>query len=305
MRAFALLSSGAVLLGAALQQTSLPAPLARHYTALAQAQSLTVIYSVRPIGEAPNAYKLVLSRPNEFRLTTPTGYIVSDGKTVTTYRTVGKAYSQVPFTEVWVTEFSHRPEILPWAPFFVKKAEEEVTAAKAGAARTIVGSETTEMQVSFKKMESPVTLFLDKKLSIARGGLIKVQNRELLVTATTLELGDKPLATEAFAFVAPEGATKEEPASAVASASFASVQGIMNLKCMPCHGGGNPRAGISLTNYTGVSAIVVPGRPAESLLIKSVRGVGARKMPPGNRMSLGEEEIKTLEAWIQAGAKSE
>lgn len=299
MRSIALISSATFLL-AAVQQPNLPAPLIRHYETLAAAPSLTVSYNVRTIGEAPSTYKLVLSRPGGFRLTTPTGFVVSDGKTVTTYKAAAKTYTEEPVTEAWVASFARRPEVAAWAAYLQKAPQGEVTAAKVGSSRTILGNETIGVEVSLKKVEAPITLFLDKKLGVARGALLKDKEKEILVQATAVEIGKEAAPAEQFAFVAPEGAKKEE---AVAVASFSAVQALISDRCLPCHAGATPRAGINLTSYQGIVAIVNPGDPAGSLLVKAVKGDGVKKMPLGNHPALNAAEIALLETWIRDGAK--
>ncbi len=50
-------------------------------------------------------------------------------------------------------------------------------------------------------------------------------------------------------------------------------------------------------------AAIIPGKSADSLLIKAIAGIdGLMKMPPGKK-SLAADEIKILREWIDAGAK--
>lgn len=298
MRVLALFVSGAVFAVAATQTQNLPELLVRDYKNLAAAPSVTVDYTVQIVGEAPEDYKLVLSKPNVFKLTTPTGFTVSDGKTVTTYKTATKTYTEEAFTPAWVSSFAKKPEAVAWAAYLQKEPQEEVTGAKVGESRVIKDIPVTEVQVSFKKSTDDTTLYIDKKLGIARGALLKTGGKEYLVTAQKLEIGKEPLPAETFAFVAPEGATKE----VVLTADFASVQALMNDKCMPCHNSTNHRDSIDLTSYDGISKIVTAGDAENSLLIKAVRGHGVKLMPIG-RPPLSEDQIKTLETWINAGAK--
>src|SRR5436190_202713 len=48
-------------------------------------------------------------------------------------------------------------------------------------------------------------------------------------------------------------------------------------------------------------AVVVPGKPGESLLIQAVRQTGELRMPPGEKLK--PQEVAALEAWVQAGAR--
>lgn len=46
---------------------------------------------------------------------------------------------------------------------------------------------------------------------------------------------------------------------------------------------------------------VVAGKPDESLIMRALKGEGAKQMPPTGK--LADDEIAKVAAWIQAGAK--
>jgi len=298
MRALALISLGVFALAAA-QQATLPAPLTKHFATLAAAPSLTVEYTVRNIGEAPSAFKLVLSRPGEFKLTTPTGFVLSDGKTVTTYTTAKKTYTQEAYSDAWVAGFAKKPEVLAWGAYLQKDPATLIDGARAVTAKEIMTVTTIPVEVMYKKATVPVTLYIDPKLGLARGALLKSGEKEILVFAKTVEIGKEPVADAQFAFVAPEGSKKEE---VMVEAGFTQVSAILTGNCLPCHSADHHRGGFDLSSYDGISKAVKPGDAAGSILVKAVRGAGAKKMPPGDH-SLSADQIKTLEAWITAGAK--
>lgn len=301
-----LLSSGVLIVGmvpAALtagigQQVVLPPMLVKHLEVLTTAPTLTVEYKLRVIGESPSDYKLVLSQPDRFRLTTPTGFILSDGKTVTTYKSATKTFTEEPYTIEWVTDFVKKPEVVAWGAFLVKNPAESFLSARAGATRTIQGNEVTEVEASLKKNPTPVTFYIDKQLGVARGYTQMIDGKSYLAMASFLEIGADPMDSAKFAFVPPAGAKKEE----VAVADFKGIQALMSAKCMPCHNSQNRRDGVDLSNYNGILATVVPGNPTGSRLVRSVRASGRNRMPKDG-MALPEAEIKRIEAWIQAGAK--
>ncbi len=90
---------------------------------------------------------------------------------------------------------------------------------------------------------------------------------------------------------------------------YAQVQKILTVNCVKCHAGEKPRAGIDLQSMAGVmkggedGPIVVAGKPADSVLVKAMKGEGARLMPPrGPKMS--DADIKMVEGWIKGGAKA-
>ncbi|MBY0524097.1 MAG: hypothetical protein K2R98_11900 [Gemmataceae bacterium] len=80
--------------------------------------------------------------------------------------------------------------------------------------------------------------------------------------------------------------------------------------CMECHQGGKAKAGVRVTTYEellkeGRKGIpVVAGKPEKSLLITSMEGKGAKKMPPAKYQSQPTaKEIAVVKAWIMDGAK--
>ena len=293
-----LLASISLCLVAATFQTTLPTPLAKHLETLRDAGSLTVTYTVQPLGSVKSSYKLVLSKPGVFMLTTPTGVVESDGKMVTTYVSAKKKYTEEPLTDAWLAKFSARPEMVAWGSFLLKKPADVFASATLGKARNLGGKETTEVEVAIKKGPS-ATLYVDNAMNLARGASVREKDQEFLVLAQNIELTKDALPMTKFAFVPPAGAEKEEM---VAKAEFADVQALLVDKCLPCHNETNARSNVIVTNYQGISKIVVPGEPAQSQLIKSVKARGPQQMPK-NRAPLSDDEVKLLETWITNGAK--
>ncbi|MCB8932626.1 MAG: c-type cytochrome [Fimbriimonadaceae bacterium] len=98
------------------------------------------------------------------------------------------------------------------------------------------------------------------------------------------------------------------PEGGATMASYAEVQAIFDKSCVQCHGAGSPKEGIDLRSYESVmkggdeGPVVVAGDPSGSLLVKALRGNGAKQMP-FMQSALPEEEIAKVEAWIKDGAK--
>lgn len=92
------------------------------------------------------------------------------------------------------------------------------------------------------------------------------------------------------------------------TASFANVSATLQANCVGCHGATNPKAGINMTSFETLmkggeeGPVIVAGDPAASLLVKALRGQGAKQMPP-KKDPLPEDQIKQIEDWIKAGAK--
>ena len=100
-----------------------------------------------------------------------------------------------------------------------------------------------------------------------------------------------------------------------AETSYEPIDALFQKHCLDCHSAQDAEGQLILDSYDllmkgGESgAAVVPGKSAESILVKSVEGSfekdGKRViMPPGSkRKKLDSDEIALLKAWIDAGAK--
>jgi mono/diheme cytochrome c family protein len=101
-----------------------------------------------------------------------------------------------------------------------------------------------------------------------------------------------------------------ETATAAPAVPYAGVQAVLTEKCAGCHGASNPKAGVSLVSYDALmkgghdGPIVKAGDPAGSELVQVMRGAQGHKMMPPNGPPATEAQIKTVEDWIKAGAKS-
>jgi hypothetical protein len=101
---------------------------------------------------------------------------------------------------------------------------------------------------------------------------------------------------------------EEPPAPADPRFFTTRVLPILETRCFECHShSGMIEAGLALDSRSGweqggdSGPAVVPGNPAESLLLRAVRHADAvPAMPPTGR--LPAEEIETLVAWVTAGA---
>lgn len=84
------------------------------------------------------------------------------------------------------------------------------------------------------------------------------------------------------------------------------VRPLLIERCHKCHAGDKDKGGLKLDSGQATflggdsGAVVVPGKPDESLLIEAVRQTGGVKMPPDGKLS--ESQIADLVAWIKAGA---
>ena len=91
------------------------------------------------------------------------------------------------------------------------------------------------------------------------------------------------------------------------------VRPVLAEHCAGCHGSGHgqPKGGLRLDGKAGWEKggangpAIVPGKPAESLLVRAVRREpGVKAMPPEGegRRPLSAEEARALEEWVAMGA---
>jgi cytochrome c553 len=84
------------------------------------------------------------------------------------------------------------------------------------------------------------------------------------------------------------------------------VRPIFAAHCTSCHDAKKAKGGLQLTSRAAAlrggdtGAAVVPGDPAQSLLVRVVRYENDLRMPPKGKLSA--DEIAALTAWVQAGA---
>lgn len=94
-----------------------------------------------------------------------------------------------------------------------------------------------------------------------------------------------------------------------AAGSFVAAKEVFAANCIGCHSGPGAKEGIDFSSYDGImkgghdGPVVMAGDPANSLVIKALRGNGAKQMPPGK--TIPEDKILAIEAWIKAGAKQD
>ena len=92
--------------------------------------------------------------------------------------------------------------------------------------------------------------------------------------------------------------------------SYADVAAILSkYHCTVCHGGADPRAGLSLDDYKGMmkggkhGSVIIAGDPGKSELILRLKGLSEPRMPFAGPPWLSDAEIDSIGRWIAAGAK--
>ncbi len=89
------------------------------------------------------------------------------------------------------------------------------------------------------------------------------------------------------------------------------VKPIFDANCARCHGGENHRGGLNMDTRESLlkgghdGAVIVPGDPAKSLLVKLIRHEGPADDPmdmPPKKPKLSDDDIQVVSEWIKAGA---
>jgi mono/diheme cytochrome c family protein len=89
---------------------------------------------------------------------------------------------------------------------------------------------------------------------------------------------------------------------------YTEVAKIFDLRCVSCHSGNRPADGLRLDTYKDVMAggkngpVIVPGKPAESKLLKHLRGDLKPRMPKNGPPWLTDAQVDLIQRWIQAGS---
>ncbi len=106
------------------------------------------------------------------------------------------------------------------------------------------------------------------------------------------------------------GAVSEKGDTTVYSAVIAPA---FKRSCVQCHNAGTANGGLDLSSLKGLmkggedGPAIIPGKPAESLLIKRVclAPDDRKSMPPAPKQPLTPAELSILRTWIASGAKAE
>ena len=97
------------------------------------------------------------------------------------------------------------------------------------------------------------------------------------------------------------------PPAADADNLSQSVARVFESRCLSCHSASEKKGGLSLATHKELLAggesgpVVIPGKPAESLLLDYISG--AKPEMPKSGPPLAAEEVAAIRAWIESGAK--
>jgi mono/diheme cytochrome c family protein len=148
-----------------------------------------------------------------------------------------------------------------------------------------------------------------------RGGG-RLTNEQIETIAKWIDQGAKFDGTDANAAIsASVPAAPQRPALQVVQASgnetirfSRDIAPVLASQCIDCHDNDRPEARLGLDTFARLLAgsengpILTPGKPAESELIRRLKGDGRERMPR-RRPALPPETIAKFEKWIAEGAK--
>lgn len=92
-----------------------------------------------------------------------------------------------------------------------------------------------------------------------------------------------------------------------AEPTYSDVAAIFGERCVICHSGQTPPAGLRLDSLEAVlrgstrGPVVKAGAPAESELVRRIKGISQPRMPMTGPPFLSASEIATIERWIAGG----
>lgn len=89
--------------------------------------------------------------------------------------------------------------------------------------------------------------------------------------------------------------------------TFQDVAEVLNDRCVVCHSGPGAPVGLQLDSLENLKAgswngsVAVAGSPAESEIVRRIKGISMPRMPFDGPPWLEDDEIALIEAWIAAG----
>ena len=89
--------------------------------------------------------------------------------------------------------------------------------------------------------------------------------------------------------------------------SYSDIAPILAEKCIVCHSGQSAAAGLRLDSFEALingsarGPVVRAGAPADSELIRRIKGISQPRMPMTGPPYLSDSEIAVFERWIQGG----
>ncbi len=207
------------------------------------------------------------------------------------------------------------------APIFVKRCRNCHIDRASG--KFSVATYTALMQgiggaAVVEKGDSKRSLLMEILLKgeMPKGGGGKLTNEQLTGIAKWIDEGAKFDGDNVQTPLASLVPQVEKPKLAVATATgketvkfSRDIAPVITEQCLSCHSGGRPQARLSLANFESIlkgsreNVIISPGKPADSLLIKKLKGTADGQRMPLRKAPLSPEVITKFEKWIAEGAR--
>lgn len=153
-------------------------------------------------------------------------------------------------------------------------------------------------------------VFLSRRLAYRSPGIYAVYLAAFLTVVALGYYGGELIHSGAEPASAESGGGSSEEAAATdqdGEVAYAQIDQIMQSRCVSCHSTGNPIWGLDASSYEALmdgsknGPIVEPGNPADSELVKRIKGITQPQMPLGGS-PLSEQQVQRIERWIEQGA---
>lgn len=180
---------------------------------LNKADTLSVAYTVQPVGGAPQNYAVDLMKPNRLRIERPNELIVADGKTVTTYNKVAKTYFKRAQTGADLGQLLAEDDVNLWNSFFQADALAKVASTKSLGNKNRKGQTLAAVEATMDKNGRRVVTFYLDQAKLARQAEIVNNNPDgklsWIIDAKTISVGtgasDSAADEAKYAFTPPDG----------------------------------------------------------------------------------------------------
>lgn len=187
--------------------------------ALAEAEQLNVTYTVNEIGGGVHTVQAEFSKPNRARVTTPRGFFVADGTTVSVFdRAENHFYSRPQTDEILWEELRNEPTLAIYTRFFGEQALTGMERRTGGSTVNRAGRQLVSLQATLPANQGNVQIFVDPETHMPKQALWNITQRparELVINADNVAMTG--VSASRFAFAAPDGARQVNYADLMAS----------------------------------------------------------------------------------------
>jgi thiol-disulfide isomerase/thioredoxin/outer membrane lipoprotein-sorting protein len=138
-------------------------------SALNNAKTLVAEYTLTPVGGAPTQYKIVLSKPNQARIETPTQTILADGTHLSFANKVDKTFYKKPQTDAELKAILKGDSFKIWSGFFGGVSSKDFTMVKEMGVKNRRGMSLSSVEIAHDKDgRITTTLYVDQADSLVK-----------------------------------------------------------------------------------------------------------------------------------------